>query len=183
MESTPIFLILIWVITFVYVCKQMFRLKLEITFLPRSEKYNYEDHDKMNVEALSNLSTVDVIDKYPAVLMFASTSCYPCHEALEQFIVENNKLGITFKCIISKLDKVADNEFFQKYQDDIQILVVDELIMNQFSVSAFPTFLLLKSKAEISQVTSSVQMIIKSVKGYNEVGKTMLNKAEIMRLK
>ncbi|MGF9820884.1 hypothetical protein [Brevibacillus agri] len=182
MESTPFFLI--WVITFVYACKQMFRLKREITFLSRNEKYKYEDHDKMNVVALANLSAVDTIDKYPAVLMFASTSCYPCHEALEQFIVENNKLGITFKCIISKqFDKVAYNDFFQKYQDDIQILVVDELIMNQFNVSAFPTFLLLKSKGEISQVTSSVQMIIKSLKGYNKVGKTMLDEAEIMRLK
>ncbi|MEJ8548727.1 hypothetical protein, partial [Brevibacillus borstelensis] len=90
-------------------------------------------------------------------------TCLPCHEALTEFLEQNQKLQFPFACL-AEADQVEYFEMFcHDYREQVEINPIKKTQLLRLGIRSFPTFLVIDDYGIILREFSLVHFLVRYI--------------------
>ena len=161
MEFPYIILLILWGSMVISLISYMKKLKLEISYLPKSPNRLKAMHISEGRAILEEVDLPGKLREKHVVLLVSSPTCHPCHEALTEFLELNERLDFPFACLV-----VAERfEYYEKFLNDyrgrVEIVPIYERTLKRLGINKFPTFLVVDENGIILREYLIVQFLLK----------------------
>ncbi|CAJ1004262.1 MULTISPECIES: hypothetical protein [Bacillales] len=146
------------------------KLKMEISFLPQARYRSKPIQQSVGKSIGDMLALPAAVKDKISVLLVSSPTCPPCHEALSEFLRENERWQLPFACIT----EADEAEYFQKFYDDynrfVDIIPFYRKNLKRLGITKFPTFLVINQEGVVLREFLLVPYLMKYLA--QTIGKT-----------
>lgn len=146
------------IISLIYLYFLMKKLKTEIGYLPQIRQKIKSKFKGINIT--DNLKLPDYLKNKNSIVMIASSTCYPCHIQMEEFINRHLKYKNRFVCFTTNQDQPTYNSILNKYEKYFTIYPLPKELVDKLHITAFPTILLLNSDGIVIDEGTSIKHIV-----------------------